>query len=172
MSAILWGIAPKSILTTPKECFTLPYLCESIGDMLTFSRQYSFSAAHRLWQSQWPDEKNNQIFSDCARVHGHNYTLTVTLSGSLNTEIGGIYDLEKLDALIHQLILNKVNHRRLDTDVDFLLGQVITVEALAQTFYNRLAPEITDPNYPETKLYALKVAESSDLWAEAIVERN
>ena len=140
--------------------------------MLTFSRQYSFSAAHRLWQSQWPDEKNSQIFSDCSRVHGHNYTLTVTLSGSLNTEIGGIYDLEKLDALVQDVILDRVSHYRLDTDVDFLLGQVITVEALAQAFYTRLAPKVNDPNYPDTKLYALKVAESSDLWAEVVVERN
>ena len=41
------------------------------------SRKEHFNAAHRLFNPQWSDEKNNSVFGKCSNpnYHGHNYEL-------------------------------------------------------------------------------------------------
>ena len=134
--------------------------------MLTFSRQYQFSATHRLWQAKWSAQQNEAAFGLSSESHGHDYKFVVTLQGNHNPLWGGVYDLVALDALIQTRILDKVTEQHLDQDVDFLKNHVITVETLSQAFFQEIAPYLHDERFPETRLYSVKVAESDDLWAE------
>ena len=58
--------------------------------MIYVTRRERFNAAHKLWNSDWSDEKNKNVYGKCANVnwHGHNYDLFVTVKGELQ-ESGG-----------------------------------------------------------------------------------
>ncbi len=136
--------------------------------MLTLTKRYPFSAAHRLWNDALSPEENQKLYGPCINIHGHNYTVEVTVAGKPSPETGMIIDIVALDALVKRCILSAVDHRYLDVDVPFLQGKLSTVENVAQAFYQRLVAEIP----PAVKLYRVRVFESEQNWAEVSQEEN
>ncbi len=116
-----------------------------------------FSAAHRLNQPAWDDDKNAQVFGLCANPngHGHNYELEVTVEGPVNQETGMIMDMKALKALIQEVVLDCVDHKHLNLDVPFLRGIIPTAENLAVAFW-----EVLDPRIPAGRLYELRLQET------------
>ena len=89
--------------------------------MIYITRKESFSAAHKLSRPDWTEAKNNEVFGKCANPnwHGHNYTLWVTVKCDVNPETGFVVNLSEVSEIIKKYILEKVDHRNLNTDVDF-----------------------------------------------------
>ncbi|MBI3195723.1 MAG: 6-carboxytetrahydropterin synthase [Ignavibacteriae bacterium] len=131
--------------------------------MVYLTRKEYFCASHRLFNPKFSDEKNLQIYGKCAYAngHGHNYELEVTVVGEPVDETGMILDLKILSDIIKKEITDKVDHRHLNIDVDFLQGIIPTAENIAIVFWNILAPKI-----PVGKLYSLKVYETPNNFAE------
>ncbi len=131
--------------------------------MVYVTRKAHFSAAHRLFNPNFSDEKNETVFDKCnnPRGHGHNYTIDVTVAGDPDPETGYVVDLKKLADLIEEVILTKVDHKHLNYDVPELTGIIPTAENIALVFWNLL-----EPNIPQGKLYSIRVAESDNNYAE------
>lgn len=119
------------------------------------TRKVHFNSAHRIYNPKWSDEKNFQIFGGCSNPnwHGHNYILEVTLVGYPDPETGYVYDLKKLKDLIEDKILQKVDHKNLNLDVDFMQGIIPTTENFAIQIWNQLEPHIKDVQLFSVKLY-------------------
>jgi 6-pyruvoyltetrahydropterin/6-carboxytetrahydropterin synthase len=132
--------------------------------MLTITKRYAFSAAHRLWNDQFSPEENERIFGMCIRTHGHNYVLEVTIAGEPDPETGMILNLPVLDALVRDEILTHLDHRFLEEEVAFLKGTLTTVENVVQILFQRLQPCVPVP----ARLHRLRLFESDYNWAEAI----
>ncbi len=134
--------------------------------MTRVTRQIKFSASHRLFNPKWSDEKNNQVFGLCANElgHGHNYTLEVSVEGSVDKESGYIVDLKLLKELINELIVNPCDHKHLNYQVPFLKNVIPTVENLAEVFFHRLAPEVA--KISTGCLHSVKIYETDNNWAE------
>ena len=49
---------------------------------VTVSRKAHFNAAHRLYNKEWSEKKNSQVFGKCnyPNYHGHNYELIVSVT--------------------------------------------------------------------------------------------
>ncbi|MBI2416692.1 MAG: 6-carboxytetrahydropterin synthase [Ignavibacteriales bacterium] len=92
--------------------------------MVYVTRRETFSSAHKLYNENWNSEKNDAVFDKCANPngHGHNYTLEVTVAGEIDPETGYLVDLKKLKAIIRESVIQKVDHKHLNYDVDFLKG--------------------------------------------------
>jgi len=131
--------------------------------MLFVTRKAEFSAAHRLFNPKFSDEENEAIFDKCNNPsgHGHNYTLEVTVAGEPNSGTGYVMDLKKLSRLLDEEVIEKVDHKHLNYDVDFLKGIIPTAENLAIAFWRILCPKIT-----EGKLYSIRVYESEKNYVE------
>lgn len=131
--------------------------------MLYVTRQSRFSAAHRLYNPAFTDEKNEEIYDKCNNFygHGHNYLLEVTVAGIPNPDTGYVIDLKKLKKIVDEEIINYVDHKHLNFDVDFLKGIIPTVENLAITFWQRLESKISDG-----KLYSIRLFESETSYVE------
>lgn len=127
--------------------------------MVYVTRKASFSAAHRLFNPAWPDQKNNEVFGKCNNPngHGHNYDMEVTVGGDPPRDTGMVIDLKKLADIIEAEIIERVDHKNLNVDVDFLRGKIPTAENMAVAFWKILAPKIT-----EGKLYSIKLYESAN----------
>ena len=109
--------------------------------MLELTRAYHFSAAHRLDNPALAPAENERLYGPCARLHGHNYYLEVTVRGAPDRETGMLVDLDVLDAVVAREVVDHVDHRALET-VPALAGVVTTGEGLARAFWRRLAPAL------------------------------
>lgn len=131
--------------------------------MVYVTKMVSFSASHRLFNPNWSEEKNEEIFDKCNNIngHGHNYKLEVTVCGIPDVDTGYVIDLKKLKRIIADNIEKYVDHKHLNYDVDFLKDVIPTVENMAIVFWRILEPKITDG-----KLYKIKIFETDSSFVE------
>jgi 6-pyruvoyltetrahydropterin/6-carboxytetrahydropterin synthase len=111
---------------------------------ITVCRKEQFNAAHRLYNPDWPDEKNERVFGKCnnPNFHGHNYELIVKLTGEPDPDTGYVYDLKKLSNLIRDNILEKLDHKNLNLDVEEFKSKNPTAENIAVMIYEKLRNKI------------------------------
>jgi 6-pyruvoyltetrahydropterin/6-carboxytetrahydropterin synthase len=112
--------------------------------MIYLSRRERFSAAHRMYRPDLPDEENLRIFGKCSNPnwHGHNYILWVTVKGEPLTENGFLMNINTLKQLIQDNVINKIDHKNINLEVDFMSGKIATTENLAIAIWNELRPAI------------------------------
>jgi 6-pyruvoyltetrahydropterin/6-carboxytetrahydropterin synthase len=108
--------------------------------MITLKRLESFCASHRLYNPNWSDEKNLEVYGKCSHIHGHghNYKLEVCISGEIDSQTGMVFDLQLLKNILQNLILQDVDHKHLNFDVPWLEGLVPTTEVLVDAIWKRL----------------------------------
>ena len=133
--------------------------------MIYITRKESFSAAHKLSRPDWTEAKNNEVFGKCANPnwHGHNYTLWVTVKGDVNPETGFVVNLSEVSEIIKKYILEKVDHRNLNTDVDFMLGKLSSTDVLAIEFWKQIVNPINSLGY---ELHSVKIQETEKNFVE------
>jgi 6-pyruvoyltetrahydropterin/6-carboxytetrahydropterin synthase len=129
--------------------------------MVHVCRKEHFNAAHKLWNPNWSEEKNTAVFGPCANVnwHGHNFELIVTVKGIPDPETGFVVDLKQLSTLIRTLVIDKVDHKNLNVDVDFMLGKMASCENLVMEFWKILEPAVNQI-VSQGKLYKLTLFET------------
>jgi len=129
--------------------------------MVYVSRKEHFNAAHKLYNPNWSEEKNVEVFGPCANVnwHGHNFELITTVKGDPDPETGFVIDLKALSILIKEEIIDKVDHKNLNLDVDFMQGKMASCEILVMEFWKILAPKIKDIS-EKGELHSLKLYET------------
>ena len=131
--------------------------------MVLVTRKAHFAASHRLFNPAWSDEKNEKVFGKCNNPHGHghNYELEVTVAGDPPSETGMVIDLKKLADIIEEELVEKVDHKHLNLDVDFLQGIIPTAENMAMAFW-----KVLDPKIKEGKLHSIRLYESESNFVE------
>lgn len=120
---------------------------------VTVSRKAQFNAAHRLYNSAWSDERNDEVFGKCnnPNFHGHNYTLTVSVKGTIDPETGYVMDMKVLKELIHEHVEKPFDHRNLNLDTEEFKTLNPTAENIVVVIWKRLRPNID----PELELKVL-----------------
>lgn len=122
---------------------------------VSVSRKEHFNAAHRLFNPEWTDEKNNAVFGKCAypNYHGHNYEMIVTLIGEPDAETGYVYDLKKLSDLIKEHVLNHFDHKNLNLDSPYFKNLNPTAENIAIVIWRILRQHIDSQLDLKIRLY-------------------
>lgn len=123
--------------------------------MIYLTRRAFFCAGHRLHNPAFSDEENARIFGQCnnPNFHGHNYTMEVTISGEPDPHTGMLMDLKELKTLIEREVIDHVDHKNLNLDVDFMHGVIPSAENIARAFWQILAPKITAGKLQSIKLF-------------------
>jgi len=133
--------------------------------MVYVTRRERFSAAHRLFRADWDDDTNFEVFDKCSypNWHGHNYVLFVTVKGELNPETGFVVNIKHLSKIIKEHVIVKLDHRNLNSDVDFLKGKLASTENLAIGVWNELKPHI---EALDIELHCVKIQETENNFVE------
>jgi 6-pyruvoyltetrahydropterin/6-carboxytetrahydropterin synthase len=133
--------------------------------MVYITRQATFSAAHRLSRSEWNEEKNNSVFGKCANPnwHGHNYTLSVTVKGEMNPQTGFVANLSDINKIIRAKVIDKVDHKNLNLDVDFMAGKIPSTEVLAVEIWKQIVKDIEALG---CKMHSVKIQETENNFVE------
>ncbi|MFN4083427.1 MAG: 6-pyruvoyl trahydropterin synthase family protein [Bacteroidia bacterium] len=131
--------------------------------MVYITRRERFNAAHKLYNPNWTEKQNEAFFGKCANkyYHGHNFELFVTVKGIANPETGMVMDLKVLKKLIKTEITEKLDHKNLNEDVDFLKGSMPSIENIVVAVWQILEPKITDG-----KLHSIKLIETENNYVE------
>ena len=138
--------------------------------MIYLTRIEHFNAAHKLFNPEWDKEKNEMIFGKCANEnwHGHNYELQVTIKGEVNEGTGFLFDVKQLSLLIKEYVLEEIDHKNLNLEVDFLKGKMCSTENLAIGIWNRLKMYLPS----EVILHKIKLYETPRIFVEYFGEIN
>ena len=122
---------------------------------ITVHRKAHFNAAHRLFNPNWSDEKNLEVFGKCSNpnYHGHNYELIVSLTGEIDKETGYVYDLGKLKDLIKIKVEDVLDHKNLNIEVEEFKNVNPTAENISVVIYNKLRVSIPEHLDLEVTLY-------------------
>jgi len=131
--------------------------------MVFLTRRERFNAAHRLYNKEWSDEKNLEVFGKCSNhnFHGHNFELFVTVKGEPDPDTGFIVNAHLLSILLKNEIIEKLDHQNLNLDVDFLEGILPSSENIAIAIWNVLENLLTD-----CELHCIKLVETENIFVE------
>jgi 6-pyruvoyltetrahydropterin/6-carboxytetrahydropterin synthase len=131
--------------------------------MIYITRRESFAAAHRLFKSELSDEENFKMFGKCSNPnwHGHNYVLEVTVAGEVDPNTGFVLDIKKLKEIIREHVIDKVDHKNLNLDTDFMQGLIPTSENICIAIWKQLEDKI-----PQGKLHSVKLYETENNYFE------
>jgi len=132
--------------------------------MVYLTRLEHFNAAHKLYNPTWSREKNDEVFGMCANDnwHGHNFDLYVTIKGEPDADTGFLMDVKHLSKLIKTFVIEKVDHKNLNMDVDFLEGKMCSTENLAIGIWNELEPHLP----ANVQLHCVKLFETPRIYVE------
>ena len=132
--------------------------------MVYLTRSEHFNAAHKLYNPAWSYEKNESVFGKCANEnwHGHNYELLVTVKGMPDPDTGFVFDVKKLSTLIRDHVIEKVDHRNLNVDVEFMKGKMCSTENLAIAIWQELMPHLP----AGVQLHCIKLYETPRIYVE------
>jgi len=99
-----------------------------------------FSAAHRLHRDDWDEETNRRVFDKCNNPHGHGHTyqLEVTVEGEIDPQTGYVMDFKDLKQSVQKNVVERLDRRHLNFDVDFLRGVNPTAENIAVGIWREL----------------------------------
>jgi 6-pyruvoyltetrahydropterin/6-carboxytetrahydropterin synthase len=129
----------------------------------TICREAHFNACHRMHNSSWSDQQNQEVFGICnsPNYHGHNFRLIVKLTGKINPETGYVMDMKVLATIIKKEIESRFDHKNLNLDCPEFAHIIPSTENFAWVIYNILKPLLpkehilgltlfeTDKNYVE-----------------------
>jgi 6-pyruvoyltetrahydropterin/6-carboxytetrahydropterin synthase len=133
---------------------------------LSLERRYRFSASHLYRRPEWSEEENRARFGKCSNLpgHGHNYRLFVTVRGEIEPVTGFVIDLGRLDALVTQRVVERLDHQHLNAALpEFGSGGAIpSSENLVRWIHGQLVDALPEG----VELTGLRLEEDEDLAAE------
>lgn len=129
--------------------------------MIYITRREHFNAAHKLHNPSWNEEKNFDIFGKCANPnwHGHNYELFVTVKGNIDKETGYVVNLKELSTIVRNHVVEKLDHKNLNMDVDFMKNILTSTENVAIAIWGQLEAPV---NKLGCKLHCVKLCETEN----------
>lgn len=111
---------------------------------VTVSRKAHFNAAHRLYNPEWDEGKNERVFGKCSNphFHGHNYELIVSVTGSIDPETGYVVDMKLLKDIIRDQVEERFDHKNLNLQTEEFKNTNPTAENIAVVIYDLLKAKL------------------------------
>ena len=117
------------------------------------TKQFKFCAAHKYWNPKWSDQKNKKIFEDDIKIHGHNYTLEVMVTGSIVEETGFIVDLGHVKKIVNKYVIDILDHSLFDKEVAWFKNRQPSSENLVIFIWNQIEPHLNGATLHRIRLH-------------------
>ena len=128
---------------------------------LFLTKVFYFNAAHQYGHSEWSNEKNWEVFGPDSKIHGHNYTLEVMVTGSINHETGFIVDLSQLKDVVQKNIIDTLDHSQFDVEVDWFKDKQPSTENLVIFIWNQIVRD-----FDSSKLHRIRLYETPTIFTD------
>jgi len=133
--------------------------------MIYLTRRERFSSAHRMFRPELSDEENMIIYGKCSNPlwHGHNYVLKVTVRGEPDPETGYFMNATRLKDIMIERVVEKLDHKNMNLETDFMKGKVATTENLAMAIWYELEEPL---RAEDATLHCVRVEETENNYVE------
>ncbi len=113
---------------------------------VTITREVNFSAAHRVFNPEWSDERNFEVFGPCANPnwHGHDYVLYVAVESELDRDTGFVMDFKDLKSVVESRVVEDMDHKNVNLDVPWMEGLIASAENIVVAIWDRLVDGLPD----------------------------
>ena len=122
---------------------------------------FYFNAAHQYGHNDWSSEKNWDVFGPDSKIHGHNYTLEVMVTGPINKETGFIVDLGDLKRIVKTHVIDILDHSQFDVEVRWFKNRQPSSENLVKYIWHQIEPRLKD-----AKLYRIRLHETPTIFTD------
>ena len=106
------------------------------------TKVFSFCAAHQYGNKKWSEQENWDVFGKDTRVHGHNYTLHVTVTGDINPDSGFLVDLGHLKKIVNTHVVDILDHSQFEKDILWCKGKQPSTEALVVFIWEEIVKHL------------------------------
>ena len=130
--------------------------------MIYLTKEYKFCAAHRYWNTKWTDDKNEEVFGDDVRIHGHNYYLGITVKGNINDDSGFIVDIKKLNKIVSKYVINIFDHSQIEKDIKWFSDKQPSTENMVVFIWNQISNKIPSG----ASLHCIKLRETPTIFTK------
>ncbi len=129
--------------------------------MIILNKIFHFCAAHKYHNPALSEEENLRAFGDDLRLHGHNYTLTISVTGAVDPATGFLVDLQELAKVVQHRVIDKLDHSCIHEDLAWFRDRQPSTENLVQWIWQELAPRM-----PGCRLLKLRLEETPTIFTE------
>ena len=130
--------------------------------MLYLTKEYKFCAAHRYWNDKWSDKKNEKVFGDDIKIHGHNYYLAITVKGNINNDSGFIVDIQELNKIVFKNVISIFDHSQIEKDIKWFSDKQPSTENMVVFIWNQISNKIPSG----ASLHCVKLRETPTIFTE------
>lgn len=131
-------------------------------------RKRVFSGAHRYWNPARDAAWNAARFGPFTEIHGHNYTVVVTLRGEVDPSSGIVVNLVDIKAWLAEAV-SPFENRYVDDATPAMAGWQPSTENMARIVWNRVKSQIV---CQPCEIESVEIAESDELRSEYRGEGN
>ncbi|MHC4842942.1 MAG: 6-pyruvoyl trahydropterin synthase family protein [Planctomycetota bacterium] len=121
--------------------------------MIYFSEKFEFAATHKLWNEDFTEKRNFDVFGKCANTsgHGHNYIIEVTIKAPASEN----FSIAEFEHIVDKELIELFDHKNLNEDVEFFHTTNPTMENIAVFAWEKLAGKLS-----AQKLHCVTIWES------------
>ena len=119
------------------------------------TKVFHFNAAHQYGHSNWTDEKNWEVFGPDSKIHGHNYTLEVMVTGDIVEDTGFLVDLGHLKKIVKKNVIDILDHSLFDVEVEWFKDKQPSSEVLVVWIWDQIVKD-----FKEVKLHRIRLVET------------
>ena len=125
------------------------------------TKVFYFNAAHQYGHKEWSKEKNWEVFGPDSKIHGHNYTLEVMVTGEINEETGFLVDLGHLKKIVNTHVIDLLDHSQFDVEVDWFKDRQPSSENLVKFMWKQIQPRLLN-----VKLHRIRLRETPTIFTD------
>jgi 6-pyruvoyltetrahydropterin/6-carboxytetrahydropterin synthase len=107
------------------------------ANMVYFSEKFEFAAMHKLWNDDFSEERNFEVFGKCANPtgHGHNYIVEVTVK---KPPAADTFSIAMFERIVDEELVKLLDHKNLNADIGEFSKVNPTVENIAAFAWEKL----------------------------------
>ena len=125
------------------------------------TKVFHFNAAHQYGHSDWTDEKNWEVFGPDSKIHGHNYTLEVMVTGDIVEDTGFLVDLGQLKKIVKKNVIDILDHSLFNVEVEWFKDRQPSSENLVIFIWNQIQSELKG-----AKLHRIRLHETPTIFTD------
>ncbi|MFQ6674230.1 MAG: 6-pyruvoyl tetrahydropterin synthase family protein [Fidelibacterota bacterium] len=125
------------------------------------TKVFKFSAAHQYGNPRWSEEKNREVFDKDVQIHGHDYTLEVTVGGKINPDTGFVVDLRELKRIVNEKVVVPMDHSVIEKDLPWFRGKQPSTENMVIWIWEQIEPELGN-----VALQRVRLRETSTIYSD------
>ena len=129
--------------------------------MIILNKVFHFCAAHRYGNPDMSDGENLAAFGEDLRLHGHNYELTISVTGEVNPATGFLADLGHLKEVVKSKVISKVDHSQIEEDIPWFEGKQPSTENMVVWIWEQIADELQD-----CRLHRIRLQETPTIYTD------